>query len=57
MYRARLALIIQWVKEIKHYCGDVPKILVGLKSDLRMSMDDKCVSHAAVSYALFRLKS
>jgi len=31
----------KWVEEISHHCPDVPKLLIGTKSDLRTDMETK----------------
>ncbi|VDQ01079.1 unnamed protein product [Trichobilharzia regenti] len=35
----------KWIPEVKHFCPDVPIVLVGNKSDLRN--DDKVISELA----------
>jgi len=34
----------KWINEIKHFCKDVPRILVGMKADLRMRTDPDLIT-------------
>jgi Ras family protein A len=31
----------KWINEVRHYCGEIPIVLVGLKSDLRLNVSTK----------------